>query len=167
MYKRIDVYLGMAAALLAFVLAVPVAKADFQCDQDQGDGHAPFDANNTDNELYVTMETMPNFQIGNTQTCEAAQLVRFSLEKLPIELQALFEMGRDECIRFGPAGGDPGPCEYYPVGANEACTLTDVNGDARQVGQFHSQFTRSGYRYEDPRYWDYIYVEALVYCSDY
>lgn len=167
-YNSRDVWLGMAIPALIFALAFSSAPAmaDFQIDQANDDIHAPFDANNTDNELYLTAPVVPNFQYGGTQTAEANQRMKFSLENLPEFLQPFVDLNRGECIRVGTASEATEECAFYQVNAGEVCTLTDPNGDARAANRFASTFTRV-IDFSDRDYHKYLYLDVRVYCSDY
>ncbi len=139
-----------------------------EIDQAGKDFHACIDANNCDNEIYdiITVGTGPNLQYAGSQTAEVNQQMKFSLENLPNYMQPFLDLRRGKCIRIGTPDTDNGKCTFYPVAAGEVCTLTDVNKDARTVEKFFSQFTRK-VDFSDRDYYNYLYLDVHVYCSDY
>lgn len=169
MHKSTDVYLGYAIVALMFVLAAPV-QADFQCDQQGKDIHAPYDADDTDNELYLTPAVMPNFQVGGTQTCEGKQDFSVAVSTVPDALQSLISLRSGQCIRFGSADAPRDYCAFYEV-EGETCTITDVNGDTRQVETFSSTFIKmpvsNETRIEQLNGGRQFAFRVKVFCSDY
>lgn len=176
-HKSINTHLVFASVAAIFTLsALPAPSlAGTEIDQANDDVHACLDAGDCDNELYLTAPVSPNFQVSGTQTAEVSQVFRFSLDKLPPELTMFLNLSEGQCITIGTASeapeGKPGDCVFYQVAAGEVCTLTDVNGDARTItannGGFASTYTRLRPDFSDVRYWNYLYLEATVYCSDY
>ena len=166
-YRSWHVYVANLAVALLFVLTAPV-KAGTEIDQAGKDFHACIDANNCDNEIYdiITTGTGPNLQYAGSQSAEVNHRFKFSVENLPPYMQPFLELPYEQCIRIGTPGTDNGECIFYPVAAGETCTLTDVNGDARTVTTFFSQFTRAVEWY-DWDYYNYLYLDVRVYCSDY
>ena len=139
--KSINIYLTYATVAALFILITPPVSADFQCDQANKDSHIPYDANNTDNELFLTTPVMANWQVGNTQSCEVFEEFEFTIANMPFELQPLLDLAPGQCIRIGSADALRAGCTFYQVD-NETCTLTDVNGNARQTNTYYSTFTK-------------------------
>ena len=95
MYKRIDVYLGMAVALLVFVVTVPVAQADFRLNCQDGNKrlHAPYSAADTDREqrtVSFTCSSTPSDDSNDDRRALAyAYVAGYCNEVAPQELRSL------------------------------------------------------------------------------
>ena len=147
MYKSI-------VALVFCVFAFPV-KADVQIDQANGDVHAPFSLEDFDRENYIKYPgLMPNVQYDGTQSPH-------------VIIKGLFDdTAWDEKItRLMPGQTFWITSATNAYTATQDCTITDVNGDARQAPYWGIQYKRLFDSVEDADLGLKRY-RIIVYCYD-
>lgn len=113
--------LGYAIGFILVFGTVGLVQADVQINQQEQYAHAPYDENNFDNELYIgSIGISANVQYEGTQSLTTKpEEVTIRPMFQPPELADL-DVG--EILNLDSTG--------IP---EETCTITDVNGDARQA----------------------------------
>ncbi len=132
MYKRIDVYLGMAAALLAFVLAVPVAGADCQWQLSAATraGHVIYGPTADDESKFIPPATAQTYELedGTVVFTEAFTLSYNAGEGAPAPLR---DLRMYESHRVDSVSQNLG-----------TCTVTTVDNETGQFSVWLVKFTR-------------------------
>lgn len=138
----------MRIIIISLAFVVSGALADAQLNQEAQYAHIPYDAENTDNELYIgSIGTNAVIQYADTQSGTYIGTVEMDCSALPPQLASL-PHGQSLQISSDDTG--------------ETCTLTDVNGDTRNLETWKTTVKRSRF----PRlYSDFCRFQLSIKCT--
>ncbi len=157
MYKRIDVYLGMAVALLVFVVTVPVAKADCRLNESDGNKrfHGPY-SRDTDREFrapFFKSNSTPADGSADSRVVDAYMTIGKNCDNLPAEL-ALLRIGSEPIV-----------VNSDNVIGGETCAYTDPDGNPYALPTWEvkvQKIFRDAYDLAAPRDWCYFGVSLTA-----